>query len=79
MTGTSKEDGDVVVVTIPNWAKASIGSLVLAAGTWGYNVNNTMAEMAGEIRVLKDITSERFTALKERLDRERREDNAPKH
>lgn len=79
MTGTTKEDGDVVVVTIPNWMKGTLGTVLVAAAGWGYNVNQTMQEMSSEIRVLKDITAERFSALKERLDRERREDKTTKN
>ena len=78
---TESAEDRAINVLIPSWLKAMAGMFFTVAGAalvgavaWAWSINATVTEMAAEIRALNAITAERFAALKERLDRERRED-----
>ena len=66
---TGQRDGDSMTLVVPGWLKTVVAGFGLAAAGWAWNMNAVQREMASDMRALKEMTAERFAALKERMDR----------
>lgn len=80
--GTQTDEDRAINLLVPMWLKAIGGiicvllaSAIIGAAGWARNMERQVNDMTAELKALNAITAERFAALKERLDRERREDD----
>lgn len=68
MTGSTRSDGQVML-SVPNWMKGLLTTFLVGAVVWAWNMNAQMRELIADTKAMKELSAERFTMLKERIDR----------